>query len=56
LFGAQKTILKSPEAFESSYASLKNQEQEMVALIDTLIGDAPYLADSLALIKERVFG
>jgi chromosome segregation ATPase len=56
LFGAQKTILKSPEAFESTYTSLKNQEQQLLGLIDTLASDFPYLSDNLVLIKERIFG
>jgi chromosome segregation ATPase len=56
LFGSQKTILKSPEAFESTFSNLKNQEQQIVGLIDMLIADFPYLTDNLVLIKERVFG
>jgi hypothetical protein len=56
LFGSQKTILKSPEAFDSTFANLKNQEQQVIGLIDMLVADFPYLTDNLLLIKERVFG
>jgi chromosome segregation ATPase len=55
LFTAQKTLLKSVEAFGAAFANLKNQEGQIVALIDMLANDYPYLVDNLQLIKDKVF-
>jgi chromosome segregation ATPase len=54
LFSAQKTILKSVEAFDATYANVRNQETQLSGLVDALTADFPYLADSLQLIKDRV--
>jgi chromosome segregation ATPase len=55
LFTAQKTILKSQESFESHFATLKNQEEQLASLVDMLTNDFPYLANSLGQLKDRVF-
>jgi chromosome segregation ATPase len=55
LYGTQKTILKSPDGFDSAFQSLKGQEQQLRTLVDRLAADFPYLADQLQVIKDRVF-
>jgi hypothetical protein len=55
LFGAQKTILKSPESFESSYTHIKTQQQQVIGLVDMLSNDFPYLADTFGQLKDRIF-
>jgi chromosome segregation ATPase len=55
LFQGQKTILKSVEGFDSAFGNLKNQEGQLISLIEMLAGDFPHLADNLLLIKDRVF-
>ena len=55
LFQSQKTLLKSPDGFESAYSSLKNQEEQLIGLIDILASDFPHVADSLNMIKARTF-
>jgi chromosome segregation ATPase len=55
LFQGAKTILKSPEGFESTFGNLKNQEGQVVSLIELLANDFPHIADTLLLIKDRCF-
>jgi chromosome segregation ATPase len=54
LFSTQKTILKSVEGFDTTFANMKNQEQQLGGLIDVLISDFPHLSDNLQSIKDRV--
>jgi chromosome segregation ATPase len=55
LFQGQKTILKSVDGFDTAFGNLKNQEAQLVSLIDMLVADFPHLSDTLLLIKDRVF-
>lgn len=49
-----KTVLKSQDAFESAFQNVKNQENQLISLIDNLAQDFPQLAENLKLIKEKV--
>ena len=49
-----KTVLKSQDAFESAYQNVKNQETQLVALLDSLANDFPHLSDQFQLIKEKL--
>ena len=55
LFQSQKTLLKSVDGFEAAYSNLKNQEEQLIGLIDILAADFPHLADTLSTIKARTF-
>ena len=51
----QKTLLKSVDAFETSFSNIKHQETQLVSLIDHLLMEFPHLSESFQLVKEKLF-
>lgn len=52
--GGTKTILKSTDAFESAYANVKNQEEQICALLDSLVQDFPHLSNEFQLVRDKL--
>jgi len=52
---SQKTLLKSTDAFESSFANVKHQESQLISLLDSLSNEFPHLAENFQIAKDKLF-
>ena len=48
-----KTLIKKPEAFETTFQNLKNQQEQIKMIIEMLSDDFPHLSSNLNTIAEK---